>query len=156
MPNTFGTDFIYESCLIDRALLELQLEPEELYQTFQGIVENVVIIATYNDYGVPMSKVRIDPAKRSVGSGLLGWPFTLELFAEMYVKKFKIDVIKLMNRLWGKNFFNAQTKKWQIHKQPDNKRSFCMYISDPIYKVLDAIMNYKKEEVPTLLDVTLV
>merc|ERR1712233_105394 len=33
---------------MDRALLELQLEPEELYQTFSRIVENVnVIIATY-------------------------------------------------------------------------------------------------------------
>ena len=33
---------------MDRALLELQLDPEELYQTFSRIVENVnVIIATY-------------------------------------------------------------------------------------------------------------
>lgn len=42
---------------MDRALLELQLESEELYQTFQRIVENVnVIIATYNDDGGPMGK----------------------------------------------------------------------------------------------------
>lgn len=42
---------------MDRALLELQLEAEELYQTFQRIVENVnVIIATYNDDGGPMGK----------------------------------------------------------------------------------------------------
>lgn len=35
---------------MDRALLELQLEPEELYQTFQRIVENVnVIISTYGE-----------------------------------------------------------------------------------------------------------
>lgn len=27
-----------------------------------------------------------------------------------------------------------------------------MYILDPIYKVFDAIMNYKKEEIPTLLE----
>ncbi|KAL1786018.1 elongation factor 2, partial [Sigmodon hispidus] len=33
---------------MDQALLELQLEPEELYQTFQGIVENVnIIVSTY-------------------------------------------------------------------------------------------------------------
>lgn len=42
---------------MDRALLELQLEAEELYQTFQRIVENVnVIIATYNDDGGPMGE----------------------------------------------------------------------------------------------------
>lgn len=35
---------------MDRALLELQLDPEELYQTFQRIVENVnVIISTYGE-----------------------------------------------------------------------------------------------------------
>lgn len=87
---------------MDRALLELQLEAEELYQTFQRIVENVnVIIATYNDDGGPMGEVRVDPSKGSVGfgSGLHGWAFTLKQFSEMYAEKFKIDVVKLMNRL---------------------------------------------------------
>lgn len=86
---------------MDRALLELQLEAEELYQTFQRIVENVnVIIATYNDDGGPMGEVRVDPSKGSVGfgSGLHGWAFTLKQFAEMYAEKFKIDIVKLMNR----------------------------------------------------------
>ena len=45
---------------MDRALLELQLEQEDLFQTFQRIVENVnVIIATYNDDGGPMGEVRV-------------------------------------------------------------------------------------------------
>ena len=139
---------------MDRALLELQLEAEELYQTFQRIVENVnVIIATYSDDNGPMGEVRVDPSKGSVGfgSGLHGWAFTLKQFAEMYAEKFKIDVVKLMNRLWGENFFNPKTKKWAKQKENDNKRSFCMYILDPIYKIFDSIMNYKKEEYEALL-----
>lgn len=45
---------------MDRALLELQLEAEDLYQTFQRIVENVnVIIATYSDDSGPMGEVRV-------------------------------------------------------------------------------------------------
>lgn len=139
---------------MDRALLELQLGSEELYQTFQRIVENVnVIIATYNDDSGPMGEVRVDPSRGSVGfgSGLHGWAFTLKQFSEMYADKFKIDVVKLMNRLWGENFFNPKTKKWAKQKEDDNKRSFCMYILDPIYKVFDAIMNYKKEEIDALL-----
>lgn len=45
---------------MDRALLELQLEAEELFQTFQRIVENVnVIIATYSDDSGPMGEVRV-------------------------------------------------------------------------------------------------
>lgn len=61
----------------------------------------------------------------------------------MYAEKFKIDVVKLMNRLWGENFFNAKTKKWSKQKDEENKRSFTMYILDPIYKIFDSIMNYK-------------
>nr|WCZ69509.1 elongation factor 2 [Eocanthecona furcellata] len=140
---------------MDRALLELQLDPEDLYQTFQRIVENVnVIIATYSDDSGPMGEVRVDPSKGSVGfgSGLHGWAFTLKQFAEMYAEKFKIDVVKLMNRLWGENFFNPKTKKWAKQKEEDNKRSFVMYILDPIYKIFDSIMNYKKEEAATLLE----
>lgn len=57
----------------------------------------------------------------------------------------------LFYSLWGENFFNAKTKKWQKQKEADNKRSFCMYILDPIYKVFDAIMSYKKEEIDNLL-----
>ena len=42
---------------MDRALLELQLEQEDLFLTFQRIVENVnVIIATYADDDGPMGK----------------------------------------------------------------------------------------------------
>lgn len=140
---------------MDRALLELQLDAEDLYQTFQRIVENVnVIIATYNDDGGPMGEVRVDPSKGSVGfgSGLHGWAFTLKQFAEMYAAMFKIDVVKLMNRLWGENFFNPKTKKWAKVKDDDNKRSFVMYVLDPIYKVFDAIMNYKTDEIPKLLE----
>jgi elongation factor 2 len=139
---------------MDRALLELQLESEDLYQTFQRIVENVnIIIATYSDDSGPMGEVQVDPSKGSVGfgSGLHGWAFTLKQFAEMYAEKFKIDVVKLMNRLWGENFFNAKTKKWAKLKDDNNQRSFCMYILDPIYKVFNCIMNYKKDEATDLL-----
>jgi len=139
---------------MDRALLELQLEPEDLYQTFQRIVENVnVIIATYNDDSGPMGEVRVDPSKGSVGfgSGLHGWAFTLKQFSEMYADKFKIDVNKLMVKLWGDNFFNLKSKKWNKQKEDDNKRSFNMYVLEPIFKVFDCIMNFKKEETSSLL-----
>jgi elongation factor 2 len=139
---------------MDRALLELQLDQEALYQTFQRIVENVnVIVATYSDDDGPMGPISVDPSKGSVGfgSGLHGWAFTLKQFSEMYADKFKIDTVKLMNRLWGENYFNPTTKKWSKTKDADNKRSFNMYVLDPLYKVFDAIMNYKKEETDSLL-----
>jgi len=139
---------------MDRALLELQLEQEELYQTFQRIVENInVIVATYADDDGPMGKVTVDPSNGSVGfgSGLHGWAFTLKQFSEMYASKFGVDVDKMMNKLWGENFFNPKTKKWQKTKNDDNKRSFCMYVLDPIFMVFDAIMNFKKDQTEKLL-----
>merc|ERR1711994_218832 len=140
---------------MDRALLELQLEKEDLYLTFQRIVENVnVIIATYADDDGPMGIVRVDPSNASVGfgSGLHGWAFTIKQFSEMYAEKFGVPVAKLMSKLWGENFFNPKTKKWAKTKSDDNVRSFCMYILDPIYKVFDCIMNFKKDETDKLLD----
>jgi len=140
---------------MDRALLELQLDQEDLYQTFQRVVENVnVIVATYADDDGPMGVVRVDPTNGSVGfgSGLHGWAFTLKQFSEMYASKFGVDTEKLMKKLWGENFFNPKTKKWSKTKAEDNMRSFNMYILDPIYKVFDAIMNFKKEMTDKLLD----
>merc|ERR1711910_314173 len=139
---------------MDRALLELQLEQEELYQTFQRIVENVnVIVATYCDDDGPMGIVRVDVNNASVGfgSGLHGWAFTLKQFAEMYASKFGVDTDKMMKKLWGENFFNQKTKKWSKNKDADNKRSFNMYVLDPIYMVFDAIMNFKKDQVTKLM-----
>merc|ERR1711997_144819 len=88
---------------MDRALLELQLEQEDLYQTFQRIVESTnVIIATYADDDGPMGLIQVDPSKGTVGfgSGLHGWAFSLKQFAEIYAAKFKIEPPKLMKRLW--------------------------------------------------------
>jgi len=139
---------------MDRALLELQLGQEELYQTFQRIVENVnVIVATYADDDGPMGVVRVDVNNGSVGfgSGLHGWAFTLKQFAEMYASKFGVETDKMMKKLWGESFFNPKTKKWSKEKAEDNKRSFCMYVLDPIYMVFDAIMNFKKEQTEKLL-----
>lgn len=45
---------------MDRALLELQLEQEDLYQTFQRIIESInVIIATYSDEDGPMGNIQV-------------------------------------------------------------------------------------------------
>jgi len=140
---------------MDRALLELQLGQEELYQTFQRIVENVnVIIATYNDDTGPMGEMRVDPSKGSVGfgSGLHGWAFSIKQFADMYASKFGVPTSKLMGKLWGENFFHKKNKKWMKTKDDGNERAFNLYVLDPIFKVFDAIMNFKKEETAKLLD----
>jgi elongation factor 2 len=140
---------------MDRALLELQLEQEDLYQTFQRIVENTnVIIATYGEETGPMGPIMVDPAIGSVGfgSGLHGWAFTLKQFAEMYAEKFGIQGEKLMKNLWGERYFNPENKKWTSTGDGKLKRGFCQFVLDPIYKVFDCVMNVKKDETAKLLD----
>uniref|UniRef100_A0A8C7NBN0 Eukaryotic translation elongation factor 2b n=1 Tax=Oncorhynchus kisutch TaxID=8019 RepID=A0A8C7NBN0_ONCKI len=142
---------------MDRALLELQLEPEDLFQTFQRIVENVnVIIATYGeDEAGPMGAIMIDPVIGTVGfgSGLHGWAFTLKQFAEMYRCK---KVEDMMKKLWGERFFDPATGKFsKSNLGPDGKklpRTFSQLVLDPIFKVFDAIMNFKKDETAKLIE----
>ena len=140
---------------MDRALLELQLGAEELFQTFQRIVENVnVIVATYGEEGGPMGSIMVDPSTGNVGfgSGLHGWAFSLKQFAEMYADKFGIEPIKLMKNLWGDRFFNPKTKKWTNAQEPGSKRGFVQFVLDPIFKVFEAIMNAKKDDTAKLIE----
>eukprot|EP00126_Sphaerothecum_destruens_P001570 Sdes_comp14985_c0_seq1m3720 len=142
---------------MDRALLELQLEQEDLFQTFQRIVESVnVIIATYGDTeDGPMGNIMVDPSCGTVafGSGLHGWAFTLKQFAEMYADKFGMDPEKLMKRFWGDHFFNAQTKKWNKTGGEGFVRGFNQFVLDPIYKVFDATVKFNKEKLDKILNV---
>uniref|UniRef100_A0A4W3KGB5 Elongation factor 2 n=1 Tax=Callorhinchus milii TaxID=7868 RepID=A0A4W3KGB5_CALMI len=144
---------------MDRALLELQLDPEELYQTFQRIVENVnVIISTYGeDEHGPMGNIMVDPVCGTVGfgSGLHGWAFTLKQFAEMYVAKFS-KVEDMMKKLWGDRYFDTAGGKFsKSMTNAEGKklpRTFVQLVLDPIFKVFDAIMNFKKEETAKLIE----
>lgn len=141
---------------VDRAVLELQLDPEEAYQGFVKTLQNVnVVIATYNDPS--MGDVQVSPEKGTVaiGSGLQAWAFSLTRFANMYAAKFGVDELKMRERLWGDNFFDAKNKKWI--KQDTNadgervRRAFCQFCLDPIYQIFDAVMNEKKDKVDKML-----
>ncbi|KAF0456990.1 elongation factor 2 [Gigaspora margarita] len=142
---------------VDRALLELQLPKEDLYTAFQRTIESVnVIISTYNDKS--LGEIQVYPEKGTVafGSGLHGWGFTLRQFARRYSKKFGVDQDKMMQKLWGENYFNPVTKKWSTKPfTPEGKpleRAFCSLVLDPIFKLFDAIMNFKKDTVDMMLE----
>merc|ERR1711931_56945 len=140
---------------MDLALLTLQLESEDLFQTFQRIVEDInVIIATYSDDESPMGDVQVDPSKGTVGfgSGLHGWAFTLLQFAKIYAAKFKIEEPKLMKRFWGDKYFNAKEKKWNSEGGEGYTRGFNQFVLDPIYQVFDACMKNKKEQAMKLAE----
>jgi elongation factor 2 len=141
---------------VDRALLELQVSKEDLYQSFSRTIESVnVVISTYFDK--TLGDVQVYPYKGTVafGSGLHGWAFTIRQFAQRYAKKFGVDRNKMMERLWGDSYFNPHTKKWTkqgTHEGKQLERAFNQFILDPIFRIFNAVMNFKKDEIPTLLE----
>jgi elongation factor 2 len=142
---------------VDRALLELQVQKEDLYQSFQRTVETVnVIISTYHDTALGDVQVYPDKGTVAFASGLHGWGFTLRQFAGRYSKKFGVPKDKLISKLWGDNFFNPTTRKWSTKSaDADGKpleRAFNMFVLDPIFKIFDAVMKHKKDQVDTMCD----
>ncbi|THH10211.1 hypothetical protein EW146_g8442 [Bondarzewia mesenterica] len=142
---------------VDRALLELQVSKEDLYQSFQRTIETVnVIISTYHDE--VLGDVQVYPEKGTVafGSGLHGWGFTLRQFASRYAKRFGVDKEKMMLKLWGDNFFNPTTRKWTTKgTDADGKqleRAFTKFVLDPIFMIFDAVMNFKKDKIGPMLE----
>lgn len=148
---------------VDRALLELQLTPESLYTSFLRVIETVnVIIATYYDEAIGNCQVSPELGNIAFGSGLHGWAFTLHQFACIYAKKFGVPRAKMMERLWGDNFYNASTRKWTSNPISDdgtpNKRGFNMLILDPIYQLFESILadqTDKYKEMITKLNIKL-
>ena len=86
---------------------------------------------------MPLFLLQLDPTTGVVGFGsaLHGWGFTLKQFAEIYAAKFKITPPKLMERLWGDQFFSAKDKRWNKTGGDGYVRGFNQFVLDPIFKV---------------------
>ncbi|XP_014670549.1 PREDICTED: elongation factor 2-like [Priapulus caudatus] len=123
---------------MDRALLELQLEPEDLYQTFTRIVESInVIVATYSDDSGPMGNIQ--------NKGTDGIHKSAE---EVAASRFELDFSgAVKTAIDSDDASNCKGEK---------ARYKCRRVQ-PVscsteYKVFDCIMNFKKDEIPKLLD----
>jgi len=117
-----------------------------MYQTFQRVIENAnVIISTYECDDMGESQ-QVDPTNGSVafGSALFGWAFTLTRFARVYSEKFKLDILKLMTKLWGDNYFSP-TKKQFVTDDMDGTtqlpRCFVQFIMKPVITLCRNIMD---------------
>ncbi|KAF1753213.1 hypothetical protein GCK72_019769 [Caenorhabditis remanei] len=137
---------------MDRTLLELKLGPEEIYQTFKDIVDNInTVISTFGNEDAPFEPMNPSIGNVGFGSAVQRWGFTLKQFAEMYAEKFGISVDKIMKNLWGNRFFDSTTKKWSSTKTNENqKRGFNQFVLEPIFMVMDATLNLEKEKIETI------
>lgn len=95
-----------------------------------------------------------DKGTVSFSAGLHGWAFTLTTFAQMYASKFGTDEARMIQKLWGDNFFDPATKKWTT-KQTDSKtckRGFVQFIYEPIRQVIDLAMKDAKDKLFPMLE----
>jgi elongation factor 2 len=143
---------------VDRLLLELQLEPEAMYQSFRRAIESAnVVISTYRDEALGDVQVMPEIGTVAFGSGKQQWAFTLIKFAKMYAAKFGVDPAKMMERLWGDNFFDAKAKKWKKTAQAEDgsnlPRAFCQFVLDPIVKLARACVGDDKPAIEKMLTV---
>ena len=164
---------------IDRAILEQKLEPEKLYQRLNQIIDQInYLISVYSDTSekekaetdegeedvTPKSNRNtsdtfkcsiIDPTTGNVAfaAGKDGWAFTLPQFAEVLNRKKKQTNSSMVKKLWGENYFNPDTCRWQTTSDGKNlTRSFNQYVLEPIYKVLNLCVENKKDDLSELCE----
>jgi elongation factor 2 len=136
---------------IDRCILELDSDPEQIYQTFSKSIDNVnVVIATYTNPEGPMGNIEVSPTTGTVcfGSGLYGFGFTLAKFAKIYSSRFGIAIHTLVSEFWGARYWDATSKRF-LHREINDagqplQRTFCQFILQPIVQLSRAIMNEEK------------
>jgi elongation factor 2 len=138
---------------VDRALLELQLSGEEIYQNMVRAIENVNVIIESYKFGDHNWQVEPIKANVAFGSGLHQWGFTLKNFARFYASKFNTTEDKMTEKLWGDWVFaTADGKsKWissnsvntnrGVDRETGSKRAFVAFIMDPIINMFQAVMN---------------
>ena len=141
---------------VDRAIMELCMQPENMYKSFERVIQKTNVVCQ-NYANADMGDVELDPRKGNVafGSGKDCWGFTLNFFAETYSKKFGIDKEKMMQKLWGDNFYDAPNKVWR-NENYDAKgntltRAFTQFIMTPINTLAKAVISGENDVVSKML-----
>jgi len=143
---------------VDRCILEMRMDAEDMYLRFRNAIENVnVIIATYNDTLMGDLQVRPELGNVAFGSGLQGWGFGIERFAKILSIKNGTEKSRMMEKLWGDWFYHSKKKVWTNVQQPDDcdeplQRGFCQYIMNPISQLIHAIMENDAEKYEKMMD----
>jgi elongation factor 2 len=113
------------------------------------------VIGLYQDEVMGDMTVSPDKGNVAMGSGLIGWAFTLRVWARMYASKFGIPEEKMMARLWGDNYYDPEAKKWTNDNTSASgkalDRGFVQFVLKPLLQIFDNVTNEKKDELVKML-----
>jgi hypothetical protein len=101
-------------------------------------------MATYADEKLGDTQVYPEKGTVSFSAGLHGWAFTLTVFSAIYAKRFGVEEAKMMEKLWGDNFFDPATKKWTKKSTGSAtcKRGFVQFVYDPIKTIIEGVRAF--------------
>jgi len=147
---------------MDRLIVELRLPPKDAYFKLLNIIETVNdLIAQASCHRYP---IQVSPENGNVcfSSGLHGWIFTLQSFAQVYADHNdetlgNITLQQFAKRMWGDWYWDTETNHFHTSpKQCSNpsaviERSFITFILNPIYKIYSACLGESEEDVNRLL-----
>lgn len=150
---------------VDRAILELQLDAEELYKNMERNVN--MINGLLSTSGVVVDdadaedELTLDPLKGEVsfGSGKQGWAFTLPQVARYVAQRSKANPESILRRLWGDHYWDPEIKKFvDVPRSASGKtlpRYIVQVLLEPLVQVFKSIMSddaAKRATVPTMLE----
>eukprot|EP01133_Synstelium_polycarpum_P006811 gene6811-7916_t len=144
---------------VDRLLLELQSDADDMYELFRRVIEstNAVIASVGIEDESAMGSIELSPLVGNVGfgSGYQGWGFTLRTFAKIYEAKLGVPAHKLVQKLWGDNYYDTVARKWSREAVTEDgrklERGFCHFILKPIRQITQAVMSENYEALDTIL-----
>lgn len=127
---------------LDKEILILEKDSEDIYQDLTKVVQNINVALAITEK-LKLKGFTVDPFDGSVvfGSAYFGWAFSIDMFAETYAAKMKIEKEKMKERIWGDQFYNAAKKTWTKQEVDGSKRGFCQFIMDPIKQMHKAVMS---------------
>jgi len=106
-------------------------------------------MAQYEDSNNMTTQVYPGKGNVSFSAGLHGWAFTLTTFANMYTSKFGVEPSKMVEKLWGDNFFDPKTKKWLRGESLSSlkyTRAFVKFVYEPIKTIIETAIELAKEK----------
>lgn len=141
---------------VDRPIIELTTDGETMYQNFVRVIDQVnVVISIYEQPDMGDNLIYANKGNVAFGAGKDCWAFTLSRFARIYAQKFGVDEERMMDRLWGDNYFDPEAKVWKKEGESKSgqilKRAFVSFIMDPIIRLTRATLDANYETMDKML-----
>eukprot|EP01107_Rhizomastix_libera_P001142 TRINITY_DN1199_c0_g1_i2.p1 TRINITY_DN1199_c0_g1~~TRINITY_DN1199_c0_g1_i2.p1 ORF type:complete len:892 (-),score=316.72 TRINITY_DN1199_c0_g1_i2:59-2734(-) len=180
MASQEGLPMILVVNKMDRLILELKMPPEDAYFKLRHMIEQVnTIVKAHIIEPARAEAQRFSPERGNVlfAAPEMGWCFTLQSFAELYVQHHGFDVEKrkglpisaehrkesnfnaneFAKRLWGDVYFHSTTRTFkrvppphQLGQQPA-PRSFVQFVLDPLYKLYSHLVGEERDTLEPML-----